>query len=85
MARYRIGDRLHFDANYFSVGQFASLTPPIVRDRVGTITQAPDRSRPFAVGRRLYYTIRFDNEATIRLPRNTADGIDNDDDVTYAG
>lgn len=85
MARYRIGDRLHFDANYFSVGQFASLTPPIVRDRVGTITQAPDRSRLFAVGRRLYYTIRFDNEATIRLPRNTVDGIDNDDDVTYAG
>ena len=47
-------------------------------------TQAPAAAAQFAVGRRLFYTIRFDGEASIRLPRNGQDGIDNDDDVTYS-
>lgn len=82
-ARYRIGDRLQFAANYFAVGQFAGLTPPIVRGRVGSITQAPDRAKLFDVGYRVYYKIRFDGERSNDLPRNTPDGIDNDTDVTY--
>ena len=82
-ARYKVGDRLHFAANYFAVGAFPRLTPPIVRDRVGTITQAPAAAAQFAVGRRLYYTIRFDGEASIRLPRNGQDGVDNDDNATF--
>ena len=82
-ARYKVGDMLQFNANYF-VGNFPGLRQPLARARIGTVVGVP---RALIGGRRAY-TIRFGRpglraEATIDLPRTGQDGIDNDDDVVF--
>ena len=73
--RYKKGDKLLFQAAFFADGNFPDLTPPIVRDRVGTIT---DRRKRRGLKT---YTVQFP-EARVVFARTE---VDEDDDVEYAG
>ena len=74
--RYKKNDRLLFKAAWFADGDFPSLAAPIVRDRVGTVSDRRKR------GGLRTYTIDFAGEGKLTFARTE---IDEDEDVEFAG